>query len=364
MVVGSEDAGQTGKGVRTSVLLPSDPRWLAALACVDHDIYHLPGYAGLEAERLGGDPFAILIEEGKDFMFLPLVIRALPRELNLRGIRDAVSPYGYPGPLVEVSPTTPPGFGMRAAQALVTQLDALNVCSVFVRLHPLLKFSPELSQGVGTFREHGQTAWIDLSLAADELWAQTGKTTRNLINRTRRSGYVARIDGSWLRFSDFVTLYEMTMQRVGASRSYFFGEGYLQGLRLALADRLHLCVVELDGVVKAAGLFTECCGIVQYHLSGAVAQDGSVSPNRLMLDYVRTWAKERGARAFHLGGGFGAKADSLMRFKSTFSRLRSRFCSWEIAVNEGHFRAATEAWESGHGQRAENGAGFFPPYRR
>jgi len=38
-----------------------DTRWSEALARVDHDVYHLPGYLALEARRMGGRAIAALV---------------------------------------------------------------------------------------------------------------------------------------------------------------------------------------------------------------------------------------------------------------------------------------------------------------
>ena len=48
-------------------------------------------------------------------------------------------------------------------------------------------------------------------------------------------------------------------------------------------------------------------------------------PTKLMLHFVRTWAKDRGLRRLRLGGGVGGKEDSLYRFKAGFSTDRHAF---------------------------------------
>ena len=79
---------------------------------------------------------------------------------------------------------------------------------------------------------------------------------------------------------------------------YFFEDAYFEGLRDALGKSLHLCVVEKDGVIAAAGLFVETDGIVQYHLSGTDDAFRTVQSTKLMLHFVRGWAKDRATRSF------------------------------------------------------------------
>src|SRR5204863_2673190 len=122
-----------------------------------------------------------------------------------------------------------------------------------------------------------------------------------------------------------------TMHRVAARENYSFSLAYFHNLREALGPLLQIAsVVSPQGEVAAAALFTECCGIVQYHLSGADERFLRLAPTKLLLDDVRYWAKERGNRLFHLGGGLGAASDSLFDFKAGFSRHRGTFCTSRI----------------------------------
>jgi hypothetical protein len=348
------------------VISPSDSRWWEVLTHVDHDVYHLPGYAAVEAERLGGEPVAILIEDRCGFLFLPLIVRPLPEDLGLgdAGYRDAVSPYGYPGPLLSASARGNATFYPRAAEALVRQLREIGVCSTLVRQHPLLSAPKELTDAVGNLREVGPTVWIDLSLPPEDLTRQTRATTRNLVRKTERAGYRASVDVEWSCLSDFVRLYQATMERVGADTQYYFKEGYFWALQTALGDRLHLSVVQREDRTVAAGLFTESCGIVQYHLSGMEDPLDGSSPTRLMLVHMRAWAKERGNRVFHLGGGLGSKEDSLYEFKTGFSHLRSKFSVWEIVTDTARYRAACDAGRRLHPHPAAADSSYFPQYRR
>jgi len=65
---------------------------------------------------------------------------------------------------------------------------------------------------------------------------------------------------------------------------------------------------------------------VQYHLSAT--PDGEVRSGgaKVILDEVTKWARERGSRWLHLGGGLGGSEDDpLFRFKAGFSKIRLPF---------------------------------------
>ena len=354
--------------MNASLLRPGDPGWDRTLEAAAHDFYHLAAYVELEAARLGGDPVALLIEDGDHVALLPLVLRPLPPWLAAESPAacDAVSPYGYPAPIFGGrwdGAGGGPSFGT-AALAFREALAGIGVVSAFVRLHPLLPPAPACLAPAGDIVEHGEIVWIDLTVPEAELWHQTRLSDRNRISKMRRAGYEARIDERWERFDAFLAVYEATMRRVSATGDYFFGAPYFRRLREALGAGVSLCVVELEGEVTAAGLFTETCGIVQFHLSGTADAHLRMAPTRLMLDHVRRWARARGNRIFHLGGGVGGRADSLLEFKAGFSKLRAPFATWRIVPRPQEYAAALARWASLGGPPAAEPDDFFPAYRR
>ena len=127
------------------------PEWEQALQTAPHDFYHLPAYVQLCAVEEGGDARAVYVSgEGKT-MLLPLVFRDIP------GSRlDAISPYGYPGPVG--AGTEEPGFLRIALVAGVQAMREAGVVSAFVRLHPLMNIFS--LAGVGTSVRHGETVSV------------------------------------------------------------------------------------------------------------------------------------------------------------------------------------------------------------
>jgi ribosomal protein S18 acetylase RimI-like enzyme len=328
------------------------PEWEAALASAPHDFYHLPAYVAICAVQERARPGALYVAaEGRE-MVLPLLIRDIPG-----GGLDATSPYGYPGP-IGVG-TDHPMFLRVALAAGLNVLREAGIVSAFVRLHPLL--NPVPPEGVGTLVHHGLTVSVDLTLPTEELWAQMRLNHRRDITRTAKLGYVARMDGDWTRLESFKDVYRATMARRSATQYYFFDDAYFDSLRDALGDRLRLFVVEKDGLVAAAGLFVETNGIVQYHLSGTSDRFRAVQPTKMMMHFVAIWAKARGNRVLHLGGGLAGDSDSLFQFKSRFSPLRHPFSTLRMVVDEQQYSRLVAA----RGLQLEPAArtGYFPLYR-
>jgi hypothetical protein len=256
------EAKADGRGGAARLLQPSAVEWADALREVRHDVYQYSEYAVADARRLGGSAAAFCYREGSLVLLQPLVLRPVPGAGD--DTFDAVSPYGYSGP-VSNAPLTDEGFWRRACEALPGCLAEAGVVSCFVRLHPLLPPRLDALGRVGTLVQHGRTVNIDLRAGEEEQWAQIRSNHRRQIHRAARRGIVVSLD-DWRRMDDFLEIYHETMDRVGASAEYFFDRDYFDSLRAALGDDLHLATAEHAGQVLAGGLFFTHGGIVQYHL--------------------------------------------------------------------------------------------------
>jgi hypothetical protein len=69
----------------------------------------------------------------------------------------------------------------------------------------------------------------------------------------------------------------------------------------------------------------------------------------------------RGYRWHHLGGGLGARQDSLFHFKSGFSPLRGVFRSWRAIADRARYDQLVSRVPAE--RRAAVPADFFPGYR-
>ena len=338
--------------MKVELLRCDDPAWSAFLAAAPHDFYHLPAYVALEAEREGGEGAALHVADGDRAVLLPLILRPIPG-----GPRDAISPYGFPGPLLRGSDDR--AFIGDALTAALPTLRSEGIVTVFVRSHPLLDDPPP--DRPGTLVYHGDTVAIDATLSDEEQWRNTRGDHRNHINRALRLGYRVVIDDECRYLPDFERLYVATMDRVAARDFYRFDTAYFGGLRAALGPHLKVVAALTGDLVAAAALIVETSGIVEYHLAANDAlfmRDGAA---KLMVHVVRAWAGERGDRFVHMGGGVGAADDPLLYFKVGFSPLRFRFHTLRIVADEPEYERLVRAADPA--ADPTDRSGFFPAYR-
>ncbi len=375
--------------MNTQILDISKSLWNEILEEVNHDIYQLPEYVGLEANRMNKLPQAILISDGDKLFFVPYLISRCDEilsdlnspnlnssdlnlsslnssNLNLEEIFDAQSPYGYSGILFNKTASKSPDFINLAMNEFKGVLKEQGFCSIFLRMHPILNDSFFDKIKNDTLIDNGETVSVDLRLSEAEIWNHTKSSHRNKINKCKRNGFIARMVDFNEYLNQYIQIYEETMERVTAKNTYLsFDREYCLQLKKVLGEKLHLCIVECDNEVASAGLYTECGGIVQSLFGGTKNKFIKYSPSSLETDYARFWSKERGNKFFHLGGGLGGQKDSLYNFKAGFSRSRHTFYTMRIIVNQEKYRYLLElkAEKSNTSPAKLIESNFFPAYR-
>jgi hypothetical protein len=273
------------------------------------DAYLRRGYISASAMLDPGEAKLLILETRDGGVAFPLLVRPIPQEPNLN---DATSPYGYGGPI---------GFGAvppwKAFHAAYERWCIENrIITTFVRFHPLYGNQQEAASSMRVETLAGTVGWrIE---AGRSLLGQLHKHHRRQVHRTTDFKVVQEefANEGVARFRD---LYGATMRRVGASTFYHFPDAYWEALRVGLGRRLSLAeVVDGEGSVLAAALLLMTPPWLHYHLGASTEEGRRVGATvRLFLDVAQA-AQEAGFRVFHLGGGLGGSADSLLRFKSRF----------------------------------------------
>ncbi|GAA4950856.1 GNAT family N-acetyltransferase [Actinoplanes utahensis] len=309
-----------------SLLEPAAREWKETLRHVGHDMYHVPDYVVLDARLYGGAPAAFHYERAGRRLLIPLILREIPGT----DLQDAISPYGYPGPVSDAAEEDAE-FWRAAGAALVETLRAGGVVSAFIRMHPLLAAPAPALRDFGALVHHGETVSMDLTVSEDEMWKQTRSDHRNHINRAKRAGTEIVFD-DWDRLGEWVQVYHDNMRRVGATSYYFFTREHLAALHDAVGDRMHLVVACEDGEVVGGNTFFEYDGIATGYVSSTRRAPKRYA-DELLYDQVRRWCKSRGDQVFHLGGGKGGANDSLFSYKAGFSPRRHPFHTWRVIAD-------------------------------
>ena len=342
-------------------------RWLEVLqACATHDVYHLAQYHRLEEERGEGQARLFVYKEEGACIAFPMLLRSIQDlpGVSANGYRDVGSVYGYSGPVVGPR-ELPEGVTPRFQAALRDYFEQERVVAAFARLHPSIDQGSLLTVVGGEIVTLGESVYLDLTEPEHEQRRHYRSNHRRDINTARRAGVECVWDRDWKYLEAFCDIYEETMRRVDANDEYFFGRQYFQSLRQLLGDAAHLFVALKDGEVICATIFTTTGSVVQYHLGGTLTEHLKLSPLKLMFDDVSRWARERGLRSFHIGGGVGVKEDSLFHYKAGFSPHRWPGRQWRCVLQprvHAGLKEQIQAWNDAHGLEPAS-ANYFPAYR-
>jgi len=346
------------------IIGPRDPAWESVLARTPHDVYHTAAYVATEARRLTAEPAAIVVTSGEQQLFLPYLVRVCEEFGPDSGdaVRDIISPYGYPGLLLNEAGRNSE-FAQNAWSAVINTWKYAGLCSAFLRMHPILSQGLDQLLPAANLIETGLTVAVDLQQDEQALWMGLGHNHRRTLDRCRKHGFTARFVPFRENLERYRDVYNQTMDRVKAKDTYYFDEAYFHAL--SEQPNVHCCIVEAGGQLAAACLFFEAHGIVQAHLGGSANEYYRQSPFHLCLYHAILWAKGRGNRWLHLGGGVGGENDPLFAFKAGFSNTRFKYHTARLILDEPRYRELVTVAAAASNSSVDDllASDFFPAYR-
>lgn len=319
-----------------------------------YDFYHCNSY---NTQEKSGEGFLFVVEdEQNDFIAFPLIKRLIEGTPYF----DCTSVYGYAGPISSRTiEQLAPALVQTFQEELLAYLKEQNCVSAFSRLHPIIEQTGYL-QNLGKVLSLNKTVAIDLSLPLDEQRKKYRKSTKSEINQLRNRGFSVKQAVTKQEIDEFIAIYTETMQRVSASKYYFFDEEYFRNFLHAEDFSPILLLAYQEEEIAAGAIFTLTNNVMQYHLAGTKEQYIKQTPMKLILDEARILGTNRGQKYLHLGGGVGGSDDdSLFRFKSGFSDMNFVYKVWQLVVNEEVYDQLVKCKAA---EKELNGT-YFPLYR-
>ena len=356
----------------TQLLEACSPEWDEYLSRVPHDFFQTAKYHAFSAA--GDDQAWLLLYGSRDkFVAWPYLLQPIS---GISGFytqfRDVTSVYGYSGPVV-YNCREDESFLVNAWEACVEVWRAQMAVSVFTRFNPILGnqawLQPEwTTRGVlGHIYKEGKTVAIDLSKSPEEIWADYQRKLRQHLRRVEREQEITTLsDPEWKHLDEFISMYYATLQRNNAARFYYFSRDYFVALKEALGTNGSLFLCMWDGVVGAALLLIEYRGIVSVHLAASDDRCSALSPNKWLFHGAQLWARARGNRFLHIGGGRGSRDDDpLFRFKAMFSSTQPPFYTgrWVLDAEAYDFLTVERRKQAGLHGGSYLAPTYFPIYR-
>ena len=338
------------------------------------DVYYRPGYVRAYEAAGHGRAMGLILTSSHVRVLVPLLLRPLsdlPFAQGETGF-DAATPYGYGGllPLFEiVRPTESDVHSL--FDALQQWCRDAGIVSCLIRLHPLMDQDRKLSLALwhaeaNLLHYRGPTVAVHLARwdRAGQRIAGLRRDRRVALNRARRCLRVSW-SGSDIPLAEalalFREIYEQRMAELNASSYYYFPAEYYVTLAEGLGNNLAVALAWLDRKLVGASLFLADRQFAHYHLSGSNEEGRELGAATLLINAGAEWARERGCRFLHLGGG-NYYLDSLFDYKRSFGGVVYRYHTLDVIADELRYRNLVERrmnFESLPQVRQD----FFPQYR-
>ena len=319
-----------------------------------------PGYGELFAWP--GDRIVCACQMGEESGILfPLIVRPLCSEPWGRGEGDTcdlVSPYGYGGPF---------GWGLYNTEAFWIGFDqwaqTIHAVSLFTRFS---LFKDQLIPFFGDTVVKGPCVIVPLNQEPNAMLASYAKTVRENIRQAERAGVTFESDPECRRLDEFLSVYYVTMNRVGARPLYYFPKLFFERLIAGLPNQVLLCHALHNQRVVSSQLVIISGPHLYAFLEGTLDEGLRLRANPCLSHGTNLWGRAQGKQHMVLGGGYSGD-DSLLRYKQRYAPNRSVLFSVGTKIFDGHaFPALIDkrtAWEREQGNQWSPAHDFFPAYR-
>lgn len=253
------------------------------------------------------------------------ISRTLKREIEpvllngkLEKYFDLESRYGYGGLFIN---TTDMVFIRDSISRYKDHCAAENVIAEFIRFNPLYEMNQLLSTNLDFFAEDRLTINIDLKIPYTKINSLYSQTTRNQLRRESKFLFHNQISPG-----KFFDIYTKTMERNSAGREYSLSQKYIEKLLDSVDSNIYGAFHGKDLVSAALVLYSN--KNAYYHLAGNNYSHESQNANLELIDFICRDLKQNRIHleTLHLGGGrTRLEDDSLLRFKSKFSKQTSKY---------------------------------------
>lgn len=294
----------------------------ADFSLTNKDLYFTPEYGRLYETIEGGtlEVFRFCAPEGE--VYYQYLKRPVPFPVDGVQYYDAMTPYGYGGPIVvRVEAGRETALVEKFREALDEKLREERIVCEFVRFHPMEE-NAEFFRDMYQLRNRRTAVYTDLS-AEDPVTAEFDKRSQKIVRQYLKKGVSTVIERnpSEESLAQFTKCYFENMAAVGANEYFYFAGSYFDQLRKDLGHRLILVRAYFEGELIGADLGFDDHSVYTCHLTGVTEKGRNLNAARIIVAEQARWARANGfAYLFHGCGRTAAEDDSLLVFKKFFTQ--------------------------------------------
>ncbi len=328
-----------------------------------HDIYYSSQYYSVFGKYGDGEPGCFVFEKDGEMAMYPFLMNSV-NELgyNIDGeYFDIQGVYGYNG-IVSSS------YEKKFVDDFFYDFNAFcansNIIAEFTRFNPLLN-NHVFSENNMTIIHDRQTVSLDITRSIDDIWADSySSKNRNMIRKAEKNGLEIIETDKEDDYRKFYQIYQETMNNVGSSDYLYFNMPFFLNFRQQLKDN-HLLLLAKLGEEYIGGIILMIYGkYAHYHLSARKSEYGKYALNNILLHYAIKLAKNKGCELFHFGGGrSAAQDDSLLKFKSSFSKDKRDFYIGKKVHNPEIYNEVVKQWREKYPSSYDKNKNLLLGYR-
>lgn len=285
------------------------------------DVYFTAEYCHIYENNQEGQAQLFVYEEGDSCICYPYLLREIDCARLYVDVQeklyDVTTPYGYGGPLTNITDEQERKKHFQTFQYLFGEYCKMqNIVTEFVRFHPLIRNDRDYDALTPIFNRNT----VALTLQEDEgaLMDSLRNKGRNRVKYAMKQGLTVTEEGldhlDW-----FAENYAKTMEKNQADTYYFFKEGFFRDTVELLKDNITTFAVRYEGEIIASCMFMHYNDYVSYHLTGSKQEYLHLAPSNLLVWHAAAWFGKLGYKSLHLGGGY-QQDDDLLRFKRNFTK--------------------------------------------
>lgn len=258
--------------------------------------------------------YFIFKEQDKVLIIMPIYINKIESSILEQDYYDAISPYGYSGPLICET------CNFEHLKSFWDGVDDWyknnNVVTEFIRFN--------LENNYDCYTGHLIPALKNIKgelKSFDEIWTNFKQKSRNNYRKAEKAdlkiNFYTDNNIAEENIKCFYNIYIKTMKRNDASNNYFFSLDYFTNLILNNSKNIILVIVTKDNKPISAELIIISKDTLYSYLGGTLAKYFNYRPNDFLKIEVMKWAINNHKKIYVLGGG-RVDFDSLYQYKKSF----------------------------------------------
>ncbi len=349
------------------LLLTSSEQWkeyLTRLPLSQQDVYFTPELHRLYEEKGDGKAYCCVFEHAGNIALYPFLLNRV-NDLGYtldKDYYDIQGAYGYNGVATN---TTDAAFFRDFEAAWLIWAAEHNVIAEFIRFNPVLQNETlcPWAKPIDVL----DNVLIPLTDYAD-IWAHSyDQGVRNAVRKANKHNLTFSLymgdEISDSVYTQFLTLYQETMQRRSAGDFFYFDAAYFDNLRNYLHDHILLVAAYFEGGMISADLYLHNRINAYGFLSGTKSEFFKMSPNTFLRDQTIQALINLGFQNYSIGGGL-QRNDSIYKYKKSFSiATDSLFYIGKKIHNADVYNNIVTQWRQRVGEEAPNFEHLLLRYR-